>query len=525
MKLVKIGSDSSCDIVLHSNYVSALHAEIKLHNNGDITIEDKDSSNGTTVGQRKLQPGHPIKVNRGDKVMLADVPLEWNRVPQLSSVQGTIASYDIGKDYTSDIKLNSQYASRYHATLRIDSKKRAFLEDNGSRNGTKVNGLALPKNRPTRINRGDVIVCADEDITETINNFLPNPYKWIRPTAISGGIVACLAIVAILVSNFSDIFNNRKEVNPNDYRSAVVYVRSYFHYVAHFDDSPIPESIWNGDIDMSEITGESVGSQATAFFVDSLGRMATNRHVAVPWEYVSSEDKNEQRGQIESFWNSFIGQEPMLMQRYELSKKVLQYVVRAVVESHRKDKSQRDLLIEYLQRLLSSKITLRGELDYIAVGYPGRNYSELKEFDRCEVICESGDKSKDVALLQLNNPHTPSSVKKIFYINDINTEQLKPLQDVLYIIGYPNGLDWNLDANRKTLEPKLSEAKCSRMPSKYDFELDKESVAGASGSPIFNKYGQLVGILYGGLTAGSTGSTLACQARYLQNMYYEEIKK
>lgn len=49
-----------------------------------------------------------------------------------------------------------------------------------------------------------------------------------------------------------------------------------------------------------------------------------------------------------------------------------------------------------------------------------------------------------------------------------------------------------------------------------------EAVGGASGSPIFNKHGELVGVLWGGWKMGSTLG-LACQARYLKEMYEEEV--
>ena len=38
MRLLKIGRDASCDIVLHSDKVSSLHAEITLMDSGDIFI-------------------------------------------------------------------------------------------------------------------------------------------------------------------------------------------------------------------------------------------------------------------------------------------------------------------------------------------------------------------------------------------------------------------------------------------------------------------------------------------------------
>ena len=55
MKLIRIGSSQSCDIVLNSKYVSSLHAELTVLDDGKIILEDKNSRNGTTVGNI-LQP-------------------------------------------------------------------------------------------------------------------------------------------------------------------------------------------------------------------------------------------------------------------------------------------------------------------------------------------------------------------------------------------------------------------------------------------------------------------------------------
>lgn len=62
MRLLKIGRDSSCDIVLTSNCVSALHAELTILNDGQIIIEDKGSTNGTSINGHKLTPHSPHAV-------------------------------------------------------------------------------------------------------------------------------------------------------------------------------------------------------------------------------------------------------------------------------------------------------------------------------------------------------------------------------------------------------------------------------------------------------------------------------
>lgn len=96
------------------------------------------------------------------------------------------------------------------------------------------------------------------------------------------------------------------------------------------------------------------------------------------------------------------------------------------------------------------------------------------------------------------------------------------MQDKLYTIGYPHGTSWALDDNTHSLEPVIRETMCSKMPSKYTFEFQGESIGGASGSPIFNQKGHLVGVLWGGWRDGATFG-LACQAKYLKEMYEEEV--
>ena len=54
MRLLKIGRDASCNIVLHSDKVSSLHAEMTILNNGDILLEDKNSRNGTFLMNKPI---------------------------------------------------------------------------------------------------------------------------------------------------------------------------------------------------------------------------------------------------------------------------------------------------------------------------------------------------------------------------------------------------------------------------------------------------------------------------------------
>ena len=76
MKLITIGSSQNATIRLDSSFVSSLHAEIILIDNGDIILTDRNSRNGTFVQNQKVESNKDILVRRGDNIRFADVHLD-----------------------------------------------------------------------------------------------------------------------------------------------------------------------------------------------------------------------------------------------------------------------------------------------------------------------------------------------------------------------------------------------------------------------------------------------------------------
>ena len=501
MKIIKIGSSQSCDLVLDSQYVSSLHAEMTILDDGQIILEDKNSKNGTTVGNKKIEPGREVNVQRGDRISFADVPLVWAKVPVAEKLTAYKSVYNIGSNYRNEMIVNSQTVSRFHA-------------------GT-------------------------EDVTDQIAAVMPKT----NMTMIYGiaGVIGALILIGLIYAlwpsgktepapgpdtTFVASTTSSTNITPEQYRNTVVYVGAQYHYIAEFEDNPMPDS-WNGKFE--DIAAQQPYS-ATAFFLDRKGYMGTNRHVAVPWEYRSAEEDNRVREQVEY--------------RIELIYRACKYYQngdkRLLESSKGRDFSERRMeefaqtdlfksIIKHIQgypnwlgelnkvidRMHRSRYSITGAIDYIMVGYAGRNYTHLDEFQRCDVVADSKDKEIDVALLQLNDKKTPEEVTQVFSPSNFNTERLVPLKDKLFTIGYPAGLSWALDKRAKSLEPSIKETKCSKEPSKYDFELQEQSVGGSSGSPIFNEAGQLVGILWGG-TSIAGGFTKAMHSKYLKKIYDEE---
>ncbi len=539
MKLLRIGSASSCDIVIKSEYVSALHAEMTLLDDGKIIIEDKNSTNGTFVGNVQLEPGQEETVQRGDRIVFADTPLVWAKVPVPESLAAYKQVLNVGSNYRNEIIVNSQTVSRYHASIRVDKKNKVYVHDNGSRNGTMVNGIKIAPNKDVQIKKGDSIICGAEEISGQIQSVFPSSGIG-KIAAIAGAVLGVAAAVALIIWLWpnapTEEAKKMRDATPTQIRTAVVYVQAVFHYTVTFDDNPMP-GVWNGVIDNIAPARQYSG---TAFFLDREGRMGTNRHIAVPWEYRDSEDEEYIRSEVEkqlklakAYWYYRLGDSTMLSSLIgqkivtdaDFSKFETMPFANALSAYIVKQDNPGQALLDILDRLAKTPYKISGASDYLMVAYPGKNYTHLDELQRCSVLCESGNPDIDAAILQLNQKLTPPDVAVVFDPHDICTDRLEPLADKLYVSGYPAGLLLNLDEKTQSLEPSIRETKCSREPSRYFFEFQDSSLGGSSGSPVYNEKHQLVGILYGGwvVNGEKVNASQAVLAKYLLNLYEEAV--
>lgn len=513
MKLLKIGSSASCDIVFNSEFVSGVHAELLLADDGKMFLEDKNSLNGTFVGNKRLTPNEEVRVQRGDLVRFGDTELNWNKVPVNYGPKNGETWYNIGTSQKVDIPVSSPFVSRFHAIL-MQKDKKFFIMDNGSKNGTLVDGKKIPVNKFVPIKRGQSVICGDSDITEQIATYMPNKTAWIKPLLI--GLAACAAVVGLFFGIWALI---GKGGWTKKYVPAVVYVQASYHYVAYLEDTPVPKTLWDGEL--PDYTAPRSYS-ATAFFVDRKGVMATNRHVAVPWEYEDEEIRTQLLNDANATRKRFLPVTECnnMDDVNNLNASPLgRLIVAQWMESGDRSRANLNAMID---RMLQAKITLKGVMDYISVGYPDRYYTHLDELDRCFVLGESGTDDKDIALLQLNVKQTPENIKYVF---DIDTKVyegvLDPLAEKLVVIGYPRGTDHALIENTHSLQPTVRETMVGMKPERYSFEYQGESIGGASGSPIFNpKNGMLYGVNWGKWTAGATFGR-ACKAQFLKELYNE----
>lgn len=513
MKLIRIGSSPTSDIQMTSTFVSSAHAEITLLDGGEIILEDLGSTNGTFVGDKRIRANQEITIRRGDRVRFADTELVWSRVPSLPSNTSYSRIVNIGTNYRNDVQINSGAVSRFHATLKIDKKGKAFLVDNGSKNGTKVNGIRISKDTPMQIKRGDNIILGNEDVTESIAQYLPKKSN-LLPIII--GCVTVAALLAGLIYLIPNIISRE----PSE--KAVAHVYAKYHYEVTLEGLPAEFSTLHFRFPED---GERA-IEGTAFFVDELGHLVTNRHVTCPWE--SPQEKEDLyliKKYVELKLHNLFGNE-YIDTEYEFSKfintphgkEIYEYISQRFSSEHQL--TQLNLLISSIRK---SNIKTKGVLEDIRIGYAGRMYSKFSEYSQCTVVANSKEKEIDLAIVRLNTMTTPEDVGRYFDINKISLDKIEPMKETLCTTGFPNGLV-KAFATTVTLQPTTYETKCSKQPGKYTFECQSFTAGGASGSPVYLKgTNKLVGILSQSYTTAE-GGIVCVQARYLKDLYDKECK-
>ena len=252
--------------------------------------------------------------------------------------------------------------------------------------------------------------------------------------------------------------------------------------------------------------------------------MITNRHVAAPWKFASEAEKAEINRIVTKLKESSMSAN-QLKTKEDLSALFVDAIFGSMISSVTYQLFDKDLmsvadLDATIKIYKNCPISINGELDYIAVGYPNRRYTSIDEFERCTAIGEARDENVDIALLQLNSGTTPPTVVRTFDLNKsiLNPKGIVPLKDRYYYIGYPAGVAFNV--REDGLRPQAKEVLVSRDPERYTIDLQGEVIGGASGSPVFDKRGRLIGVISSHYTIGSTMGR--CELiKYAKELYDE----
>jgi hypothetical protein len=304
-----------------------------------------------------------------------------------------------------------------------------------------------------------------------------------------GILIASSSIFILLIMSyfafpyFAEQENNITEKIYESYNKATVLVYNNFYYTINVEDeTKLYIGIKDNEYSIFDSSNglEPITITGTGFFTSEDGSIITNRHVAYPWKSKSNEEFQLNSPDIFSIYT--LGVEHLIKQGVDIS-----------------------------------KISQSGISTFVGICENNTKINDIKDFRECTIIKHHKDFEIDIAKLQLNSKTLPKNAIKI----DINriavTKSLVVGSDVC-ILGFPGGLNYQ-DFSEKGVDLQViaNTGEVSKQVTNYKIMYNVATAGGASGSPVFNNEGKLVGVHYSG-QLGKQGFNYAILAKYILDL-------
>ena len=216
----------------------------------------------------------------------------------------------------------------------------------------------------------------------------------------------------------------------------------------------------------------------TGFYVSEDGKIATNLHIARPWLF--DKELSDISDKYKMMMANVAAEYPAL-------------------------------------NAFTSQIKVEGVLAYIGMLPNGAYFSDAN-IRQCRELIGHENTEKDVAILQLETKRLPDTNCSIVNVDQAVVDDAEiTVGSHIYTMGFPFGLSLQDLKTPKGIRILANGGSITQECTEYSFGFNAPSYGGASGSPIFNEKGQLIGVLNAGMS-NSQGFNYGIKAVHVKDL-------
>ena len=321
--------------------------------------------------------------------------------------------------------------------------------------------------------------------------------------------IVFMLLVSLVLSSCSKK-PEEPQVLYEKYRSSVVLVKNQYYYSVTFDNGMqlfFTLNAKGAEPEVYETEDEAVEHASTAFgtgfFIDREGRIATNRHVVNPLNQGRDAAAYIARkiAEFKQALGERIGQKQNEQNRLRDYYNANSYALdENAISDLKQSYASLQAQIREMQALLESihfnpdNTEIQVHVVDIGIAYDNTYVTSLADFRSCVVVKQSSDDAVDLAVIQLKDKRTPEHITEFIRMKgeDGKPETPPAINDDVYMIGYNYGLD--LAITKEGIKSQFTVGKITQEPDDNRMLYSIPTLPGSSGSPIIDKWGNLVAV-------------------------------